>query len=46
MEKAERDRLVTLRKAVKRLVTQREAAEELGVSIRQVKRLRYAGCAT
>ena len=42
MEKAERDRLVTLRKAAKRLITQREAAEELGVSIRQVKRLRYA----
>ena len=42
MEKAERDRLVTLRKAKKRLITQREAAEELGVSVRQVKRLLYA----
>ena len=42
MEKAERDWLVTLRKAAKRLITQREAAEELGVSIRQVKRLLYA----
>src|SRR6202051_3763837 len=38
---AERDRLVTLRKAKKRLITQRQAAEELGLSVRQVKRLIY-----
>jgi transposase len=41
MTQADRDRLVTLKKAKKRLITQREAAEELGVSIRQVKRLLY-----
>jgi transposase len=39
MTQADRDRLVTLKKAKKRLITQREAAEELGLSIRQVKRL-------
>lgn len=39
MTQADRDRLVVLKKAKKRLVTQREAAEELGLSIRQVKRL-------
>ena len=38
---ADRDRLVTLKKAKKRLVTQREAAEELGLSVRHVKRLLY-----
>ncbi|MGC4048841.1 MAG: hypothetical protein QM757_04880 [Paludibaculum sp.] len=32
MTQADRDRLVTLRKAKKRLITQREAAEELSVS--------------
>jgi len=42
MGNSERDRLVTLRKAKKRLITQREAAEELGLSVRQVKRLLYA----
>src|SRR3984885_15140803 len=42
MTQAERDRLVTLRKARKRLITQRMAAEELGISTRQVKRLLYA----
>jgi transposase len=42
MTQADRDRLVTLKKAKKRLITQREAAEELGLSIRQVKRLLYA----
>src|SRR5208283_2030843 len=42
MSQADRDRLVTLRKAKKRLITQREAAEELGLSVRQVKRLLYA----
>ena len=42
MTQAERDRLVTLKKAKKRLITQREAAEELGVSTRQVKRLLQA----
>lgn len=39
MTQAERDRLVTLKKVKKRLITQREAAEELGVSVRHVKRL-------
>src|SRR3989442_13613625 len=42
MTQAERDRLVTLKKAKKKLITQREAAEELRLSIRQVKRLLYA----
>ena len=39
MTQAERDRLVTLKKAKKRLITQSAAAEELGVSVRQVQRL-------
>ena len=39
MTQADRDRLVALKKAKKKLITQREAAEELGVSERQVKRL-------
>ena len=39
MTQADRDRLVTLKKAKKRLITQREAAGELGLSVRQVKRL-------
>jgi transposase len=42
MTQAERDRLVTLKKAKKKLITQREAAEELKISVRQVKRLLYA----
>jgi transposase len=42
MTQADRDRLVALKKAKKRLITQREAAEELGLSVRQVKRLIYA----
>src|SRR4051794_35068897 len=42
MTQADRDRLVTLRKAKKKLITQREAAEELDLSVRQVKRLLYA----
>jgi len=42
MSQADRDRLVTLKKAKKKLITQREAAEELGVSVRHVKRLIYA----
>jgi hypothetical protein len=42
MTQSDRDRLVTLRKARKKLIKQREAAEELGVSVRQVKRLLYA----
>ena len=39
MTKAERDRLVVLRKAKRGLITHREAAVELDVSIRHVKRL-------
>src|SRR3979411_2194781 len=42
MTQADRDRLVTLKKAKKKLITQREAAEELELSIRQIKRLLYA----
>src|SRR4051812_10591348 len=42
MTQADRDRLVTLRKLKKRLITQQQAAEELGVSTRQGKRLLYA----
>ena len=41
MTQADRDRLVTLKKAKKRLITQREAAEELGLTVRHVKRLLY-----
>jgi transposase len=39
MTQADRDRLVALKKAKKKLITQRAAAEELGLSIRQVQRL-------
>ncbi len=39
MTQADRDRLVALKKAKKRLITQAAAAEELGVSMRQVQRL-------
>jgi hypothetical protein len=39
MTQADRDRLVALKKAKKKAITQGEAAEELGVSIRQVRRL-------
>jgi transposase len=39
MTQADRDRLVALKKARKKLITQRQAAEELGLSVRQVKRL-------
>ena len=41
MSQADRDRLVALKKAKKRLITQREAAEELGLSVRHIKRLLY-----
>ena len=36
MTQADRDRLPTLKKAKKKLVAQREAAEELGVGIRRL----------
>lgn len=39
MTQADRDRLVTLKKAKEKLITQRQAAEELGLSVRHVKRL-------
>jgi transposase len=39
MTQADRDRLITLRKVKKRVITQRQAAEELGVSERHVRRL-------
>jgi len=41
MTQADPDRLVTLKKTKKKLITQREAAEELGVSVRHVKCLLY-----
>jgi hypothetical protein len=41
MTQTDRDRLVTLRKAKKKLITQRQAAEELDLSVRQMKRLLY-----
>ena len=39
MTQRDRDRLVALKKAKKKLIVQREAAEELQLSIRQVQRL-------
>ena len=39
MTQAERDRLVALKKAQKRLITQKRAAEELGITERHVRRL-------
>lgn len=39
MTQGDLDRLVALKKARKRLITQAEFAAELGVSVRQVKRL-------
>ena len=39
MTQGDRDRLVALKKAKKKVITQREAAEELKLSIRQVQRL-------
>ena len=39
MTQADRDRLVTLRKAKKKLITQRQAAEEPNLSVRHIKRL-------
>ena len=42
MTQAERDRLVALKKAKKKLITQKEAAEELGITERHVRRLLQA----
>lgn len=39
MTQAERDRLVSLRKVKRKKITQQEAAEELGVTVRHVRRL-------
>ena len=39
MTQAERHRLVALKKAKKKLITQQQAAEEIGVTERQVRRL-------
>jgi transposase len=39
MTQAERDRLVALKKAKKKLITQKQAAEELGIAERHVRRL-------
>jgi len=38
MTQAERDRLVALKKAKKRLITQQQAAAELGITERHVRR--------
>jgi hypothetical protein len=42
MTQAERDRLVALKKAKKKLITQKQAAEELGITERHVRRLLHA----
>jgi hypothetical protein len=42
MTQADRDRLMALKKAKKKVITQRDAAAELQLSIRQVQRLLYA----
>ena len=42
MTQRDRDRLVVLKKAQKKLITQRQAAEELKLSKRQVRRLLVA----
>ena len=39
MTHAERDRLVALKKAKKKPITQKQAAEELGITERHVRRL-------
>ena len=39
MTQGDRDRLVALRKVAGKQITQRQASEELGLSVRQVKRL-------
>jgi hypothetical protein len=39
MTQAERDRLVALKKAKKKLITQKQAAEELGLTERHVRRV-------
>jgi DNA-binding transcriptional regulator LsrR (DeoR family) len=39
MTQRDRDRLVVLKKAHKKLMTQRQAAEELGITERHVRRL-------
>ena len=39
MTQRDRDRLVALKKADKKLITQKQAAEEIGVTERQVRRL-------
>ena len=39
MTQAELDRLVAQKKAKKKLITQKQAAEEIGVTERQVRRL-------
>ena len=39
MTRVDRDRLVALRKAAAKTITQKQAGEELGLSVRHVKRL-------
>ena len=41
MTQADRDRLVALKKAKRNVITQRDAADELELSVRQVQRLLY-----
>ena len=42
MTQADRDRLIALKKAKQKLITQREAAADLGLGVRQVRRLLQA----
>src|SRR5690349_3071058 len=42
MTQADRDRLVALKKAQKKLITQKQAAEEVGITERHVRRLLHA----
>ena len=46
MTQAERDRLVALKKAKKKLITQKQAAEELGLTERSRNCLKRAGINT
>ena len=39
MTQAERDRLVALKRAKKKLITQKQAADEMGITERHVRRL-------
>ena len=45
MTQQERDRLVVLKKAFKKLIKQSQAAKELGVSARQIRRIQVVNLA-